>query len=179
MPTIAVLSTSPALTSILGATLRRSHEWRVREFRDPRSLGAYMRIAPLAMMVADYTLGDTTLADVVTGLRKDGLTISRDAQIIALSRTVNGAMRNQCLRAGIDEVMAKPMSPLYLEERVRARLATGPVDYVTQSEGYFGPERRGRIPSENRVVPFERRGNVVSFGQHKGSHDGEPPVSPA
>lgn len=170
-PTIAVLSTSPALASILGATLRRGHNWRVREFRDARALSAYMRIAPVAVLVADYALESATAADIALELRSDEMVVSRHVQIIALSKQVDLAMRQRCVRAGIDEVIVKPMSPLYLEERVTARLRRPPHDHIACGPAYAGPERRGRIQVEDaRPIPVERRGegaNVVSFLAHK------------
>lgn len=172
MPTIAVLSTSPALASILGATLRQGRSWRVREFRDPRALNAYMRIAPVAMLVCDYSLGDSTAADLAGAIREDVFVVSRQVQILAMSRTIDSDMRQRCVQAGIDEVIAKPMSPLYLEERVSARLAGGASGYVSFDSGYVGPERRQRIIlSDTRAIPVERRGeNVVSFLAYKALH---------
>lgn len=174
-PTIAVLSTSPALASILGATLRHGRDWRVREFRDTRSLSAYMRIAPVSLLVADYVLEDKTAADVALDLRSDAGIVSRHFQIITLSREVNLPMRQRCVKAGIDEVIMKPMSPLYLEERITARLRSAPRDHIACGPVYAGPERRGRIALEDtRPIPVERRGdgtNVVSFLAHKNRRD--------
>lgn len=168
VPTIAVLSSSPALASVLGATLRRSQRWRVREFRDSRALRDYLRIAPLALIVADYELDRTDAAEVARSIRSSRDLASRQIQIIAMSRTVDPDMRRKCVQAGIDEVIVKPMSPLYLEERIAARLATGTASYVSATP-YVGPERRDRIPlSDTRPIPVERRGeNVVSFLAHK------------
>lgn len=174
VPTIAVLSSSRALASVLGATLRRGHRWRVREFHDSRALADYMRIAPLALLVTDYDLERTDAAGIARAIRSDAELASRDIQIIALSRTVNPQMRRKCVQAGIDEVIIKPMSPLYLEERIAARLAGGTAGYVTAPPSYVGPERRGRIPlADTRPIPVERRGeNVVSFLAHKAMRDG-------
>lgn len=176
-PTIAVLSTSPALASILGATLRRGRDWRVREFRDTRSLSAYMHIAPVAVLVADYALENATAADVAHDLRSDSSVISRHVQIITLSRSVDLAMRQRCVQAGIDEVIMKPMSPLYLEERITARLRSVPRDHISCGPAYAGPERRQRITlDDTRPIPVERRGdqaNVVSFLAHKTRRDTE------
>lgn len=170
-PTIAVLSTSPALASILGATLRRRKGWRVREFRDSRALNAYMRIAPVTILVSDYRLGESTVADMALDLRASDLIVSRHVQIIALSKDVDVAMRERCVQAGIDEVIMKPMSPLYLEERITARLNQLPEDHIICGTAYAGPERRGRMPlDDTRLVPVDRRGentNVVSFLAHK------------
>ncbi|MAN76399.1 MAG: hypothetical protein CML24_04180 [Rhizobiales bacterium] len=176
VPTIAVLSNSPALASVLGATLRRGHRWRVREFCDHRALGDYMRIAPLALLVADYDLERVTAADVALSIRNSDDIASRHVQIIALSRTVDGEMRRQCVQAGIDEVIVKPMSPVYLEERIAARLGNGTGAYVSAEPSYVGPERRNRIAlDDTRVIPVERRGeNIVSFLAHKAMREQRP-----
>src|SRR5690554_6003417 len=116
VPTIAVLADSPALASVLAATLRRKRDWRVRGFRDLGALTDYIRIAPIALLVTDFELGQTTAADVAQAIRNDETVAARAVQIIALSRTISPQMRRQCVEAGIDEVIVKPMSPLYLEE---------------------------------------------------------------
>lgn len=174
VPTIAVLSNSAALASVLAATLRRGHRWRVREFGDSRMLKDYMRIAPLALLVADYDLERTDAAEVAMAIRSDAALASRDIQIIAMSRSVDREMRRRCVQAGIDEVIIKPMNPLYLEERIAARLAAGTAGYVAAPPHYVGPERRNRIPlADMRAIPVERRGeNVVSFLAHKAMRDG-------
>ncbi|AEQ50654.1 response regulator [Pelagibacterium halotolerans] len=176
VPTIAVLSNSPALASVLGATLRRGHRWRVREFCDHRALGDYMRIAKLALLVTDYELDRVTAAEVALSIRNSDDLASRHVQIIALSRTVDSEMRRQCVQAGIDEVIVKPMSPIYLEERIAARLAKGTGAYVSAEPFYVGPERRNRIAlDDTRVVPVERRGeNIVSFLAHKAMREQRP-----
>lgn len=177
IPTIAVLSSSPALASVLGATLRRGHRWRVREFNDSRALNDYMRIAPLAVLVADYDLERTDAAEVALAIRGDAALASRHVQIIAMSRTVDPEMRRKCVQAGIDEMIIKPMSPVYLEERIAARLVAGTNTYVAGSPRYVGPERRNRILlADARPIPVERRGeNVVSFLAHKAMREGLTP----
>lgn len=177
IPTIAVLSSSPALASVLGATLRRGHRWRVREFNDSRALNDYMRIAPLALLVADYDLERTDAAEVALAIRSDAALASRHVQIIVMSRTVDPQMRRRCVQAGIDEMIIKPMNPLYLKERITARLTAGTAAYVEASAQYVGPERRDRILlADTRPIPVERRGeNVVSFLAHKAMREGVRP----
>lgn len=169
VPTIAVLSGSAALASILGATLSRNPRWRVRQFRDRQTLYAYMRLAPVGVLVTDYTLENDNAADIACAIRGDAELVSRDVRIIALSRAVGPDMRRRCIQAGIDEVIAKPMSPLYLQERVGARLGDGATGYVRALPHYLGPERRDRIVMpDRRRIPVERRGdNIVSFMAHK------------
>lgn len=175
IPTIAVLSSSPALTSVLAATLRRGHRWRVREFRESEALRGYMHVAPVALLVTDYDLADTNAPEIALAIRGDIELVTRRVQIIALSRTVDPQMRQRCVQAGIDEVIVKPMSPIYLEERIATRLKDGTSGYVSALPHYLGPERRNRISmSDTRDIPLERRGeNVVSFLAHKAMRERE------
>ncbi|WP_417580289.1 response regulator [Pelagibacterium sp.] len=176
VPTVAVLSNSPALASVLAATLRRGSRWRVREFSDHRALADYMRIAPLALLVTDFDLDRVTAADVALSIRNGDDLASRHVQIIALSRKVDAGMRRKCVQAGIDEVIVKPMSPVYLEERIAARLADGTTTYVSAEPYYVGPERRNRVSlDDTRTIPVERRGeNIVSFLAHKAMREQQP-----
>lgn len=174
VPTIAVLSSNEPFAGILAATLRSGRRgWRVREFHDPAAVMSYMRLAPVMLLVGDYQLGANTLADVASGIRCYSRLVSQDTQIVALASTVDETTRLRCVQAGIDEVIAKPMSPAYLEERILARLARGVSDYVEALPHYVGPERRGRFAfSDARIVPSERRiDNVISFVAHRAARE--------
>lgn len=168
MPTIAVLSEKPAFVSILATTLRHHAGWRVRAFSSADALLAYMRLAPLAILVSDYDLNGQSVTDLAADIRSDPDLVSSDVQIIALAARILPHTRDRCVRAGIDEVIVKPMSPVYLEERVRARIESGPRDYVRSRPRYVGPDRRGRIDfADTRAFPVERRiDNVIFLSAH-------------
>lgn len=162
--TVALLTANPALTSILSAVLATEPGLRVRSFEARTPLNAYMRIAPVDLLVSDF---DNVLdrADALARhLRHDGLLVRRDFQVIALARSIGEDTRIHCTRAGIDEVIVKPMSPKYLVERVRARLRR-PSGYRRHAGAYFGPERRSRIALAPPGTDLARRAedNVVPF----------------
>lgn len=163
MPTIAVLSSNIALSAVLAATLRQDPNLRVREFRDARAVATYMRVSPISVLVGDYDLVDGTTADLAERIRIQGSVVSSDVQIIVLTRTIDQDLRRRCVRAGVDEIIVKPMSPLYLEERVRTRLGDGPRGYIRSK--YVGPDRRDRLHLlDARPNPVERRlDNVIPF----------------
>lgn len=163
LPTIAVLSSNEALSALLAATLRQDAGWRVREFGDAQAVATYASISPISVLVGDYTLSDGTIADLAEHLRTQGQTVAGDMQIIVLTRTITQDLRRRCVRAGVDEIIVKPMSPLYLEERVRTRLGQGTTTYVRSK--YVGPERRDRLKlADLRPFPIERRvDNIIPF----------------
>ena len=120
--TIAVLVANPALSSILTMVLASVPSFRVRPFDSELALTIYMRLAPVDLVVTDFD-AENARADLVTrDLRDDGGIERPDFQVIALASSVTPETKNLCIKAGIDEVIVKPMSPKYLLERVQSRL---------------------------------------------------------
>ena len=115
LKTVALLIANPALSSILSSTLAGSPSLRVRPFETLVALKTYLRLAPADLVVLDLDTAEGSADD----LRKDRSIESRDLQIIALTGTLAAQTRS----IAIDEIIAKPMSPRYLVERVLARLA--------------------------------------------------------
>lgn len=159
---VAILTSNEALSSILQMVLGEHGNLRVRVFTSEAFLSLYMHIAPVDLLVCDYDLdGDDITTGLVPRLRGKSGIARKDFQVIALARNITPATRAACAAAGIDEVIVKPMSPRYLEERVLARLTDGPRHFVP---GYAGPERR-KTP---RSTPSDRlagkaASNVVSI----------------
>ncbi|HEV7276098.1 MAG TPA: hypothetical protein VGN80_07420 [Devosiaceae bacterium] len=144
--TVAILVANPALSSILGMVLASTPSLRVRSFESLLALSTYMRLAPVDVIVADLD-GNGTSADLVAqALRSDRRVESPDFQIIALASAINGQTRDDARRAGIDEVVVKPMSPRYLLERVLARLRRSPARPMVH--------RSARPPAPDNVVPL-------------------------
>lgn len=120
--TIAVLVANPALSSILTAVLASVPRFRVRPFESELALTVYMRLAPVDLVVTDFD-AENARADLVTrDLREDSGIERPDFQVIALASSVTPETKTLCIKAGIDEVIVKPMSPRYLLERVQSRL---------------------------------------------------------
>lgn len=144
--TVAILVANPALSSILGMVLASTPSLRVRSFESLLALSTYMRLAPVDLIIADLD-GNGTGADLVAqALRSDQRVESAEFQIIALASAVTGDTRAKAGRAGIDEVVVKPMSPRYLLERVLARLRRSPVRPMVH--------RSARPPTPDNVVPL-------------------------
>lgn len=124
MPTkvVAILVSNPALSSILSATLASAPSLRVRPFESQLALTTYMRLAPVDLIVADFD-GETPAHLLAVDLRADNRLERRDFQLLALASAISPDLKTVSLRAGIDEIILKPMSPKYLLERVLSRLA--------------------------------------------------------
>lgn len=128
--TAAVLTVSPALSSILTTMLRECPGLHVRAFDTAESLIDYARVSPVDVLVCDYALANARIADVAATLRS-GASPARSVRILALTGYVDRAVQMGVASAGIDEVIIKPASPAHIRERVMAllgrRLAPGRV----------------------------------------------------
>ena len=143
--TIAIMAANPALNALLSMVLAGDHRLRVRPFDSEAELFAYMRIAPLDMLVVDFDREGRAAYEMVEAIRLDPGFVSRDLPVIALTRAITPPMRQQAISAGIDEVVVKPMSPRHLLQRGQARLLSRSV-VGALGFGYRGPERRDRVP---------------------------------
>jgi DNA-binding response OmpR family regulator len=119
---IAVLTASPALSSILSAVLTTVPGLKVRSFESEVALIGYMRFEPVDLVVCDFDCERTPADALVRELRGDRQLVRRNFQAIALASTIRQDMRAIAAEIGIDEIIVKPMSPKYLLERVQGRL---------------------------------------------------------
>ena len=160
---VAIIAANPALTSLLAMVVAGDSRLKVRQFVDEVELLAYMRIAPLDMLVCDFDRDGRPAYEMVEGIRLDGSLVSQDVPVIALTRGITPPMRHQAISAGIDEVIVKPMSPRHLLQRIQARLRTRSV--VGVLGGYRGPERRNRgaMPVPQPVPARRSTDNVVQL----------------
>ena len=160
---VAIIAASPALSSLLAMVVAGDRTLKVRIFESELELIAYMRLAPIDMLVCDFDREERPAHEMVEGIRLNRDLLSQDVPVIALTRHVTPPMRHQAISAGIDEVVIKPMSPRHLLQRIQVRLRTRSV--VGTLGGYRGPERRDRIFAPIPTPPPMRRttDNVVSL----------------
>ncbi len=111
--TVALICGNPALASILSAALAADRTLRVRSFETVIALAFYARIAPVELIVADLDDGsfDPELLETCD---------------LAAGTPVIGIASQVAATEAVDELIAKPMSPRYLLERVLSRLASRP-----------------------------------------------------
>lgn len=157
LKTIAILAENAALSSILRMVLAHHCELRVREFENEMDIVLYMRIAGIDLLIYDCAQIDSETIASIKNLRSLAKTSGHEFQTIALCKDVTDGSRSACERAGIDELIIKPMSPIYLEERVLARVAEG-----TTANIFDGAERRKMQPLA--LKPTEGRTHVANYG---------------
>ncbi len=117
---VAILTSSPALSSILSMVLDCEEHLNVQSFDRPNVLKTHLRIAPVDLIICDYEIGETLAPQLAIDMRRQLPT--RQFQMIVLSNFISAELKQSCNFAAIDEVIVKPMSPLFLRDRVVARL---------------------------------------------------------
>jgi len=119
--TVAILVSNPALSSILTVVLAAAPSLRVRPFETLEALTVYMRLAPVDLLVLDFDCEHAPAPRAAREVFADS-GIDPRFQLVALASDVSPEVKQASVRAGIDEIIVKPMSPRYLLERVLSRL---------------------------------------------------------
>ncbi len=153
--TVCIISESAALSAVLNMVLAGHPQWRVRCFDTAAEFEDYARIADVDLVVWDRELGAGDRVDL-------DLYAPGDPDVIALTRGLSAIGRDSCAAGGIDEVLIKPMSPVLLEERVKARLAARKAG--TRRD--IGPSQFAVDGKNAGILP----GNVVSLSAWRQIH---------
>lgn len=167
---VAIIAANQALTALLAMVVAGDSRLKVRQFDSELALIAYMRLAPVDVLVCDFDREGRPAYEMVEAIRLNSNLVSQDVPVIALTRTITPSMRHQAISAGIDEVVIKPMSPRHLLQRIQARLRARSVIGVLG--GYRGPERRNRVAMPvPQTIPARREAdNVVPLFSDRRKH---------
>ncbi|WP_127752347.1 response regulator [Devosia sp. 1566] len=162
---VAVFAANDALSSLLAMVLAGDLRLRVRQFDCEAALFAYMRLAPIDVLIVDFDREGRPAYEMVEAIRLDLTILCREVPVIALTRAITPPMRHQAISAGIDEVVIKPMSPRHLLQRVQARLRAAAGTGYSPVPVYRGPERRKNLPGISPQPLHNRRAsdNVVQL----------------
>jgi two-component system phosphate regulon response regulator PhoB len=173
--TIAILSENNAYGSIVEMVLAGNHAWRVRLFSSAQDLETYSQIVDVDVLVADLDFEDNNaqfMLRVITRLRQN--TESVQAVIVTTRSLMNWSYPKN-IGAGIDEVLVKPMSPVYLSERVEAHIALATKKLAEQR----APETSHAAPSNKYLLPDDadfpnEQSNVIAFSTWRRKRDAIP-----
>ena len=80
---VAIISAKPALSSLLAMVVAGDSHLRVRQFDSEIELIAYMRIAPVDMLVCDFDREGRPAYEMVEGIRLNGELVSQDVPVSA------------------------------------------------------------------------------------------------
>lgn len=163
LKTVAILTRGEALSAVLQMVLSVHQHLRVRVFVDSDALADFMRVTPIDLLICELSDGVSGTTHLVPMINARVMN-AHAFQTIALATDSDTPTKAVCDRIGIDEVIFKPMSPRYLEERVLARLGMTMKRRLVQ--GTNVDQRRVR-PSRAPQITFPLPDNVVPlFGEN-------------
>lgn len=154
---VALLVSNPALSSILSSMLASAPSLRVRPFESVLALATYMRLAPVDLLVCDFDSADEPADEVTRRLHADERLERPDFQVIALAGALTPETKRASIRAGIDEIIMKPMSPQYLLERVLSRLSSAARPVARRIPAPIPRTRPDAAPGGNVIQLFGRQ----------------------
>ena len=163
---VAILTSSPALGSILSMVLDCEECLILQNFSRPQNLERHMRIVPIDLIVCDYDMGDSSAPELAISLRTSNL--QRNFKMIVLAETMSRQTRQACKFAAIDEVIIKPMSPLFIRDRVLARLNEKEKTVYGRQEKPF--DKKGNFPGREYTT---KDNNVISLFTNKTCEPGD------
>lgn len=152
---VAVLTSSSALGSIIAMVLDCEEHLNVLTFNRAETLKCHARIAPVDLIISDYQIGLTLAPQLAVDLRQANP--HRHFQFIVLAGFMDDSTKQACQFAAIDEVIAKPMSPLFVRDRVLTQLENSH-DIAMLQRAAYDP----RSAYENNVVPLHAKENAPS-----------------
>jgi CheY-like chemotaxis protein len=130
---------------------------RARTFENIETLSKYVVITGIDLLVCDFSVEGETADHFIPELRATPGNENPMFRAIALVRQVPPQMRSLCAAAGIDEIIVKPMSPLYVQERVLARLDCAEAEVPARRKtDHESPEFQPELYGDNVVALFPR-----------------------
>ncbi len=119
--TIAILSPNQAFASILRVILANNKGLRVRLFSDEVALSQYINIAPIDLLIIDNEKIDYQTISTISFLQNN-YGHANNFHIIVLGNKIERGISAFCNRVNISQIIIKPASPSFLEERILAIL---------------------------------------------------------
>ncbi len=156
--TIAILSPNEAFASILRMIIANNKGLRVRLFSDEVALSQYTNIAPIDLLIMDNEKIDYQTISTISFLQNN-YKHANNFHIIVLGNKIERGMSAFCNKVNISQIIIKPASPSFLEERIFALLkgAAMPKKHIEQDfRGKFVKEIDPTLLGDNIIALFGR-----------------------
>lgn len=140
----------------------------IKECRNIADVGSMVNIHPIDLLIIDLDHEADQICAVIHDIREGAVGTNPYIVIIGLTWKPEKEMISRSLRVGLDDLIAKPISPRILSERTTNLVRNRKKFVVTTS--YIGPERRDK---ERRIEGDLETLKVPNSLRHKatGDHD--------
>lgn len=135
---LAVIDGNRNFHPVMRGILRSLGFRRIEPFFEGGEALDHLRSAWCDLAFVDLTLIDGSGLAWISTLRRTKLS-NRNMPIVVLTSATSRRNIEEAMAAGADYVMAKPVSPKLLADRIRY-LTECPLDYIALRDGYFGPD---------------------------------------
>lgn len=135
---LAVIDGNRNFHPVMRGILRSLGFRRIEPFLEGAEASEHLRSTWCDLAFIDLTLSDGNGLDWITTLRRTRLS-NRRMPIVVLTSATSRRNIEDAMAAGADYVMAKPVSPKSLADRIRY-LKERPLDYIAMENGYYGPD---------------------------------------
>ncbi|MDK9697508.1 MAG: response regulator [Siculibacillus sp.] len=114
---------------------------RVDLFGDPDEATAFVTATPVDITFIDLVMPRQNGIEWIARTRRAERLANPTMPIALVSGHVDRRVLEAAVRAGVDDILVKPLSPATLFDHIR-RLLRHPIPYVRGADGYFGPDTR-------------------------------------
>lgn len=160
---IAILDDNRNFQNLMRGLLRSMGFRRVDVFADPFEARAFVVSTPVDLAFVDLIMPRQNGVDWVRHARRTSLLANPAMAIALVTGHAGRRVIDQAVVAGVDDVLAKPLSPATLHRHI-LRLLRRPHPYVRGANGYFGPNLRGA--HDGRALTDARAAVAARFDPH-------------
>jgi CheY-like chemotaxis protein len=138
---ICVVDDNRNFQNLFRTLLRGMGFRRVDVHGDPLEALALVNSTPIDITFVDLVMPRQNGIDWTRSARRSSGLANPTMPITLVSGHVDRRVLEAAVKAGVDDVLVKPLSPATLYRHI-SRLLRHPVPYVRGPEGYFGPDLR-------------------------------------
>jgi DNA-binding response OmpR family regulator len=136
---VAVVDDSRNFRDLLRMILRSFGVRRVDALAAPDDVVPFLSQNQIDVVFVDLVLPGTNGIRLARQIRHATGVLKREAPIVLVTGHASRAAVVAAVAAGIDDILAKPLSPRTVHSHLH-RLLTRPARYVAGADGYFGPD---------------------------------------
>ncbi len=158
---ICVVDDNRNFQNLFRTLLRGMGFRRVDVHGDPQEALSLVTSTPVDITFVDLVMPRQNGIDWIRAARRSTRLANPTMPITLVSGHVDRRVLEAAVKAGVDDVLVKPLAPATLYRHI-SRLLRHPVPYVRGPEGYFGPDLRidrnhpAAEPAANGPVREER-----------------------
>lgn len=141
---IVILAEQRVIVDCVRSALRHMGIARSELFSRPKDALARLHSQKTDVLIIDDSLSDENPYEFVAKLRIDQSLVSRLVPVILISDNGRPKTIMRAIKAGIDEVLVKPISERRITDRV-TKTIIAPRECISVPSGYVGPDRRRSV----------------------------------